>query len=495
MKGKIKLLSLLMALAMVASMFVACNDNTGNPGDDDSKESNEPVELVWWHWGNAPTAGDEAIAALNEKSKEDIGVTIKFIWATQDDAKLKTALSTGSSDDIAFTCSWFANYLSTAQKGQLADITELVKAQTDLYNFVPDWGWEAVTVDGKIYAVPTMKDSAAEQFWLVNKEYVIDEAGAEAEFKATNDKVSSVTPLLRKLKAYADAGHPYPNDLTAPFNYNKAGLNGYETGWDMVQADAHVGDKIDEEGIKIVCSYEDPDMVAVYKELATWYKEGLVNKDCAQTETEPTSIIVGSAQGWEGAELSSWGVGKNYTVAINKKYGPVATRSTVLGSCNGVFANSKHKEEAVKYLAYINTNSEYRDMLAYGKPDVNFKYKDDGTVELLNQDYQPGSFAQAATWIMTPAAPAPASMYKDIQAMAEGAASTELMGFTFDQSKVENEIAAVAAVKDQYANGLQCGTYEDVDATLATMVKEMKAAGLDTIIEEATKQVNEYLGK
>lgn len=493
MKGKIKLLSLLMALAMVASMFVACDGGSkeGNGG----KDSNEPVELVWWHWGNAPTAGDDAIAALNEKSKEDIGVTIKFIWATQDDSKLKTALSTGSTDDIAFTCSWFANYLSTAQKGQLADITELVKAETELYNFVPDWGWDAVTVDGKIYAVPTMKDSAAEQFWLVNKEYVIDEAGAEEEFKATGKAVSSVTPLLRKLKAYADAGHPYPNDLTAPFNYNKAGLNGYETGWDVVQADTHIGDKIDEEGVKIVSIYEDPDMVADYKELATWYKEGLVNKDCAQTDTEPQNIIVSTAQGWEGAELSSWGVGKNYTVAINKKYGPVATRSTVLGSCNGVFANSKNKEAAVKYLAYINTNKEYRDMLAYGKPDVNFKYKDDGTVEILNNDYQPGSFAQAATWIMTPASPAPATMYDDIKAMATGAESSELIGFALDQSNIENEIAAVSAVKDQYANGLQCGTYEDVDATLAQMLKEMRQAGYDTIIEEANKQVNEYLGK
>lgn len=68
MKGKIKLLSLLMALAMVASMFVACDG--GSKEGDGSKDSNEPVELVWWHWGNAPTAGDDAIAALNEKPKK-----------------------------------------------------------------------------------------------------------------------------------------------------------------------------------------------------------------------------------------------------------------------------------------------------------------------------------------------------------------------------------------------------------------------------------------
>ena len=67
-------------------------------------------------------------------------------------------------------------------------------------------------------------------------------------------------------------------------------------------------------------------------------------------------------------------------------------------------------------------------------------------------------------------------MYDDIKAMATGAQSSELIGFALDQSNIENEIAAVSAVKDQYANGLQCGTYEDVDATLAQMLKEMRQA-------------------
>lgn len=495
MKGKIKLLSLLMALAMVASTFVAC-DNKGDTGDGSSKDSNEPVELTWWHWGDAPTNGDAAIKALNEKSSKDIGVTIKFTWATGDASKLKTALSTGTPDDIAFICDWYGNYLATAQKGQLADITELVKAQTDLWNFVPDWGWKAVTVNDKIYAVPNMKDSAAEQFWTCNKDYVIDQAGLEAEFKATNDKVSSVTPLLRKLKEYADAGHPYPHDLTAPMNYAKGGLNGYETGWDIIQPDLHIGDKIDEPGVNIVSTYEDPDIVAVYKELATWYKEGLVNQDCAQLEKDPEYLVVGSGQGWEGAEVASWGQGKDYKVAINKKYGPVATRATVIGSTNAVFANSKHKEEAVKYLAYINTNKEYRDMLAYGAPDVNFKYTQDGKfVKILNNDYQPASFSQATTWIMTPTEGVPETMYKDIQAMSESATLSDLIGFTFDQSELENKIGAVTAVTTKYAQGLQCGTFEDVDGTLAAMLKEMRAAGYDTIIEEAKKQVQEYLSK
>lgn len=394
MKGKIKLLSLLMALAMVATLFVACDNPSG--GDDTSGGgSGETVQLTWWHWGNTPTNGDAAIKALNEKSAKDIGVTINFIWATQDDSKLKTALSTGAQDDLAFVCSWFANY------------------------------------------------------------------------------------------------------LTAPFNYSKSGLNGYETGWDMVQGSLHIGDKIDEEGIKIVSAYEDEDMRADYRELATWYKEGLVNADCAQTETEPANIIVSTAQGWEGAEVSSWGQGKNYTVAINKKYGPVATRATVLGGTNAVFAQSQHKEEAVKYLAYINTNKEYRDMLAYGAEGTNFEYTTDENgdkfVKKLNNDFQPGTFAGGTTWILTPTEGVPATMYKDIQAMSEGAEATELIGFALDESNLGTQIAACSGILSEYTSGLQCGTYDDPDAVIDQMLTELRASGYDTVIEEAQKQVDEYL--
>ena len=486
MKRKIRVMSLFIVVVMIASLFSACGD-TGSP------ESEGTVELTWWHWGNAPSNADAAMKALNEKSQKDIGVTIEFIWASTDDSRLKTALSTGTKDDIAFTCAWFTNYLSAAQNNQFADITELVKAQKELWDFVPDWGWDAVTVNDKIYAVPNMKDSASEQLWIANKDYVIEEAGLEKEFFETNDKVSSVTPLLRKLKAYADAGHPYPADLSAPYNIGKGGFNGDQTGWDIIQEAVHIGDKIDEEGIKIVSVYEDPDQVAVYKELATWYKEGLLNQDCAQLADDPDDFVVISYPGWEGSEAIR-SEGKDYDVVINKKYGPVATRSTLLGSANAVFANSEHKEAAVKYLAYINTNKEYRDMLAYGAPDVNFKYIDDGArVEILNNDFQPSAFAQATTWILTPAAPSPASMYQDVQEMTESATPTELISFTLDESQLSTQIAACSGVLAQYTSGLLCGTYEDVDAVIEKMLSELKASGYDTIIEEANRQVQEYL--
>lgn len=63
--------------------------------------------------------------------------------------------------------------------------------------------------------------------------------------------------------------------------------------------------------------YEDPDQVAVYKELATWYKEGLLNQDCAQLADDPDDFVVISYPGWEGSEAIR-SEGKDYDAVINK---------------------------------------------------------------------------------------------------------------------------------------------------------------------------------
>lgn len=41
---------------------------------------------------------------------------------------------------------------------------------------------------------------------------------------------------------------------------------------------------------------------------------------------------------------------------------------------NAVSINSKYKDECLKFLQLVNTDSKLRDMLAYGVPDKTFKY-------------------------------------------------------------------------------------------------------------------------
>ena len=501
MKHKARALSLLMALAMAVSMFAACGDGSGDPGttgtDTGSTGGDKPKEVVtlkWWHWGDPPKNPDKVIEALNAKSAEDIGVKIDFIWATGDDAKLKTALSTGADDDIAFTCSWFANYITTAQKGQLYDITEMLEREeySELRDFIPDWVWEGANIQGRLYAVPTFKDVASTNYWYCNKEYVFDQAGAEEEFMTPGNRNAVKTPLLKKLYDYMKEGHPYPHDLTAPYTYNFQGPRSPAT--DMLTGiDAPLSITEGDDTYTLVFSCTTPNFRADLKTLCEWYQAGYCNQDCLQLQKEPEFIIVNQAQGWEGAEKSVWGLNKDYTVAICQRGDTVATPVAALGSMQGIFANSKHPEEALKFIEYMNLDVDYRNMLGYGIEGENWEDNGDGTVNRLNSDWEPGLFAQGTFFTLKPVAPAPADMYDKLKIQMENAKTSPLLGFTPDYTNCKTEQAAVASTWEKYKYEAACGTMKDPDAFIDKVEKELNQVGLDVVKKEMQAQIDALL--
>jgi len=498
MKGKIKVLSLLLALAMVASMFVACGDDTDPVKGGTKDDPNAEVELVWYHWGAEPKNSSPVEEAMNAKSKTDIKTTIDFRWATGNDQRVNTMMATGGDFDIAFTCNWYANYVVNAQNGNLADITDKLDSVPDLKKLIPEQVWNGAKVNGKIYAVPVLKDTAATNYWFANKDYVIDKVGAKAEFDGIKEglDISSLTPLLTKIKAYADAApaNKYPNDLTAPFNYNWAGLQGHDNGFDLLSQPVRVGIKLDDPNGKVICMYEDPGYIANVKTLKSWFAAGLVNKDATETELEPQYCVVSTGQGFEGAEAFAWGgATKGYTTVIKKKYGPILTTASVQGSMNGISVNSKYVDRSLKYLEYINTNQDYRNMLAYGIEGTNWEKTAAGnTIKVLNDDFAPGSFSQATTLILYPVDPAPADMYDRIKAANEAATPSPLIGFNPDLSKIKNEIAACSAIIEANYKAIQTGNIGDVDKVLADVMKELNAAGMDKIKTEIQTQVDAF---
>ncbi len=499
MKGKMKILSLLLAIAMVSSMFVACKgeEQEVEPQSTDANSSQpevkkEPVKLSWYCFGEAPKKPDAVIKALNEQSLKDIQTEIDFKFSPDGD-KVKTMVATGGDFDMVFTCAWYNNYIVAAQTNTLADITEKVKTVTpDLYKYIPEVVWEGAKVNGKVYAVPVYKDSAATQFWTANKEYVIDGAKAEAEFKATGADLNTLTPLLKKVKEYNDAGTKYPHDLTAPYNMDQAGLNGAETGWDDVGLGLFVGVKLDSGNTKVIPMFEEADYISRLTTIKSWYDAGYINKDVLTRDKAFEFQVVGTGQGFEGAE-AIWGAGKDYTVVINKKFGPIYTTGGIQGSMNGISPNSKNIDRSLEYMQYANTNKVYRNMLAYGIQDVNWKLNDKGQSERINEDWTPSAFSQASFFELYPTAPANPDMWTNLKAANDSAESSPLVGFVANTEKIKNDIAACSALLNKYVRPLKTGDVKDVKATCAAGMKALRAAGLDKIIAELQTQVDAFI--
>ena len=73
-----------------------------------------------------------------------------------------------------------------------------------------------------------------------------------------------------------------------------------------------------------------------------------------------------------------------------------------------------------------------------------------------------------------------------------GNAVSPAVGYVFDSSSVENELAAIRAVIAQYTPSLNCGAV-DPSTVLPEFISALKAAGIDKVIAENQKQLDAFL--
>lgn len=65
------------------------------------------------------------------------------------------------------------------------------------------------------------------------------------------------------------------------------------------------------------------------------------------------------------------------------------------------------------------------------------------------------------------------------------------MGFSFDSSVVDSELSAISAVTGEYLPQLSVGAV-DPKTAVPEMMKKLEAAGMDAVLEEMQKQVDEW---
>ena len=152
---------------------------------------------------------------------------------------------------------------------------------------------------------------------------------------------------------------------------------------------------------------------------------------------------------------------------------------------------AKYKTEALKVLQLMNTDSKFRDMCAYGTEGNYMEYAEDGTVQKLRDDWNWPSYTQGTFFILSTQADGDPDAWNQVKEQNEAAVSSTCLGFALDVTNIQNEIANCNTVWDKYKNDLLTGASDPATAVPAC-IEELKAAGLDTVIEEAQKQVDEF---
>ncbi len=514
-----KYLSLAMAVAMLVSLalaFVGCQSPAATatsapaasteaseaPADTASAEApaGEPVELTWLMGDPGTPPPDETVVeeALNKISVEKLNVKMKTLYL-KDDA-IKLALSSGDPWDIAFTCEWYNNFVVQATAGYFADITDKVQTLTpDLYATMPEIVWEAAKINGKVYAIPVKKDYAAEMFYRFDKALFVDDLKMDIPENMT---FFDIEKYLKAAKDAFTAGDSAASQAEFPLILAKGGYPGIDSNYDMILRDAMLGIPYSAVGsadeTKIVVTLESKDFTDRLNALRSWYQAGYINKDAATLESEAKYSAVKVGQGFYGAD-AIWTGSDGYVNVISKFSGPFLSSASIRGAMNAINANSANIDLALKYQELVNINQEYRDTLRYGVPGTHWNKTAEGLAQRTKEGaekYSPWAFSQGSYSLSTVEAAEGVTvdpqMWTKIFESYKDAIGTKSIGFSFDTTSLQTELAAIKVVKDKYWAGLVTGSLDPAE-TLPKMIKELEDAGLRTVQQEAQKQFDAFL--
>lgn len=471
-----KILALLLAVAMIATLFV---------GIAPAAKADDVVTLKWVTVGSGMPANYDAWKDnLNAYLAEKIGVNleVEVIGWGDWDTRRNMIVSTNEPYDIMFTNN--GTFYNDVTVGAFADIGDIVEtAAPELFQFIPESYWDACKIGGKLYGVPTYKDSSATHYFV----YDLAKVEATGLDYASAHTMNEVTPILKAM---------YEAEQSAVFILNKGGLDAiYGRQYDDISAGLPaIGVSYANGKAEVVSVFEQEDVLEDLKTLHEWYEAGYVNADAATLAEAPTYRPCFVAQGWPAAAKTTWGpnmgVG-DQCVAI--QWGDtVLSNATVQGSMNCISAACKNPEKALQLLQLVNTDSKVRDALYYGLEGDNFEYTADGRVHKLNTDWTMAGYTQGTFFQVTQTDDVDFNQWDEVKALNEQAVASPILGFSLDSEPIADDLAACIAIYAEYRPILMTGT-QDPTETVATMLDAMRDSGLDDIITEIQSQIDAWV--
>lgn len=444
--------------------------------------ADDVVTLKWVTVGSGmPTNYDAWLEKVNPYLEAKIGVHIDMdviSWGDWDNRR-NVIVNTNEPYDIIFGND--GTYVNDVTLGAYAEITEdmLKENAPGLLTLIPTDYWDACRVNGKIYAVPTYKDSSMTYYFVWDKE-LLDKNGLDA---SEAHDLTAIEPILTALKDKT-------SEAVFPQNSNGASylLSEYDSFSSGLPA---IGVRYDDEGMKVVATLEQEDVQASLAILHKWYGEGFINADAATHAESNKYNVCSVAQGWPSAAVSTWGPNMGVE-AVAYQFGPtIVSNGTVQGSLNSISVNSAHPDKALQLLDLVNTDSYVRDCFYFGEEGYNWDYTAEGRVHKHNAEWTMAGYTQATFFTTTQLDTEEFNQWDEVKALNEAATPSVLLSFFFDTANVQDELASCIEIYNRYRGEVMTGT-TDPTVSVPQMMEEMRAAGFDDIVTEAQTQIDAW---
>ncbi len=142
-----------------------------------------------------------------------------------------------------------------------------------------------------------------------------------------------------------------------------------------------------------------------------------------------------------------------------------------------MFAISSYTKDisrSMEVLNAINTNSELRNIFAYGVKDVHYTLDENGVVSKLNNDYDTPIECTGNVFITYPPEGSSPTVWEDCKGQNLEIVEHPYFGFDYVSLADEETMKAVAEISEAYFNELDAIPYSQFDSWLENAIAELK---------------------
>jgi putative aldouronate transport system substrate-binding protein len=479
------------ALVAAVTLLALAGGSLFANGGQEAAELGDAVPVMLWQ----PGSPQLDIGMVNEAAREYAGNLIgaypvlQWIdWAEWSDRK-ELAISSGEPIDIIFTANWdkFEQHASRNAFVPLNDVID--EYAPSLHEILGAW-LQGPVIDGKILAIPTMKENAAATAFAYNKRLVdlydvpIDEITTPEELE----------PWLEVIKENEPNVIPFLSAEHISLSGNAFDIPGWTPlgDWSFFHKDGEA-----------IYHWKRPEVQETARVQRDWFLAGYLPPEVQDPATTGVVNKYLESGDWfaqigymHPGHVGEWSNRWGYPIVKGPYwYRPITHQSSLLGAMHAVGNTSEKAAEAIQILELMNTDVEFNNLLNYGIEGVHYKVVDE-SVPYIERIPDSG-YWPAMTWSMQNqfltylTVGEPADKWKIYREWNESATIGDDVGFFPDTTPVRTELATVRNVEDQYAPLLRYGV-ADVDETLDAFLDALEQAGVGAVEDELEGQFERF---
>ncbi len=512
-----KLVSLLLAVSTAAMLLAGCGaqeqeDSTASSQQASSEQQeSSPASETQTEDGEYPVirmgyliVGDVSLETeieerLNEILREKAGAEVDLIGIEFGNlsTQMNLMLTGGDTALDLFNSFWYTSESNLVANGQVIALDELMEsdgadilAQYEGYEEYLD----CARIDGQLYGIPSIYAWSCENLYLVSTE-ASDAAGID--WSQVND-LDTLTDAMIQMKE------------ASPDKYFIPGST--QTYWipkdiDYLGDTNFLGVLTDPTNSTTVENYYESEYFLDFLEhVKQWKEAGLISPDpMSNTDATLVNLQYGVVDGTPGynwdTEVGRRNSEVNYGVEL---YGtalsePLATSGDVTTYMWHISSFCEDPAAAMRVLNVLYSDVEAAQLVGMGIEGKNYVLDENGQMT-----FPEGKTLWDAGWGCSGSALwpnitlcktwyyEPVDVYEQMKEKNASAEKSLALGFQFDSTPVADQMAACANVVAQYYLPL-INAEADIDTTLPVFQEQLKSAGIDEIIAEKQRQLDEWL--